>query len=77
MRGLKLFFVAVVSLLGAILAGAQTLERGDIDGTVFDASHAAVPRANVTLSSPSTGFQRTTAADPAGHYQFLQVPPGV
>ncbi|PYV26482.1 MAG: hypothetical protein DMG27_06685 [Acidobacteria bacterium] len=63
-------FCAATTVLG------QTLERGEISGTVYDPNHAVVPRAEVTLSSPSTGFERTVPSDDSGSYVFTQVPAG-
>jgi hypothetical protein len=68
-------------LLGALAwatgAYAQTLERGEIHGTTYDASHAPVPKAKVTLSNPSTGYQRTIVSGDDGSFDFLQIPAGV
>ncbi|HYL13342.1 MAG TPA: carboxypeptidase regulatory-like domain-containing protein [Terriglobales bacterium] len=59
-----------------VVAVGQTLERGDINGTVYDPNHAVLPNAAVTLSSASTGFQRAVHSDNDGRFQFAQVPPG-
>jgi hypothetical protein len=69
--------VLVVSMLMcAGLAAAQTLERGDIHGIVYDPAHAVIPGAKLSLVSPSTGFQRSAESDANGAYNFAQVPPG-
>ncbi len=64
------------ALICTCLLMGQTLERGDVHGTVLDPAHAVIPNAKVTLSSSSTGFQRNVVTDAAGHYNFPQVPPG-
>ena len=58
------------------LCFAQTLERGAVHGTVYDASRAAVGGAKVTLSNPSTGFRREMQTTGDGGYDFEAVPPG-
>lgn len=63
-------------LFWTITALAQTLERGEIHGTIFDPNHAVVPKARVTLSSPATGFKRSVEADDSGSYVFAQIPAG-
>lgn len=73
-------FTTVVCLLGLLLCGAlspaQTFDRGELRGTVYDKSHAAVPNVKMTLSNPSTGFKRETQSNETGGYTFAQVPPG-
>jgi hypothetical protein len=80
MRMLKATGLALC-LLGALAWAtstyAQTLERGEIHGTTYDASHAPVPKAKVTLSNPSTGYQRTIVSGDDGSFDFLQIPAGV
>src|SRR5437870_1940701 len=66
----------LVAFSAATTALGQTLERGEISGTVYDPNHAVVPRAQVTLSSPSTGFERTVPSDDSGSYVLTQVPAG-
>src|SRR5690242_8634286 len=65
-----------VTLVFSCLAFSQTLERGDINGTVYDPAHAVIPQAKVSLLSPATGYQRTVETDAAGQFHFPQVPPG-
>ncbi len=60
----------------ALSVSGQTLQQGEISGTVYDASHSVVPKATVTLSNSSTGFKRTVQSDAAGLYVLAQVPPG-
>jgi hypothetical protein len=73
-------FARLMCLLGTILwvaaMSAQTLERADLQGTVYDPKHAVVAGATVTLSSPSTGFQRTAKTSDSGEFHFVQLPPG-
>jgi hypothetical protein len=66
----------MAALVWTVGAPAQTLDRGSIRGTVYDKTHAAVPKAKVTLSNASTGFKREDETDSSGGYNFAQVPAG-
>src|SRR6266496_13872 len=68
---LSLLVVAVASTL----CFAQTLERGAVHGTIYDASHAVVANAKVTLSNSSTGFRREMTTTGDGGFTFEAVPP--
>ena len=50
--------------------------RATLQGTVSDASHAAVPGATVLLKNNETGIDRQTTTDSEGHYVFPFVVPG-
>jgi len=75
---MKLFCIALsLLILGAPKARAQSTSTGaQLSGTVVDPAEALVPGANITLSSESSGFTRTTTSDALGLYRFLQVPAG-
>lgn len=73
-------------LLALMLAGllftasptpAQTLERGEIRGFVYDSSHSIVPSARVTISNPSTGYKHELTTDASGFFDFASLLPGV
>lgn len=66
-----------IALGGRSNAGAQTLDRGEINGTIRDASGAVLPGVNVTLRDTRTGFERTTISDTTGLYSGLLLPLGV
>jgi hypothetical protein len=57
------------------MAGGQTF-RGAIQGTVLDSSGAAVPGAEVTVTSTDTNLVRKVTADDAGAYLFGELPLG-
>ena len=80
MRMWKVMFLAVVlavSLIAVTNANAQTFDRGEIHGFVYDTSHAVVPKAKLTLSNPSTGYKRENTSDASGAYAFPQILPGI
>ncbi len=67
-----------IALLACIPAAqAQTFDRGEVHGVVYDQTHATVANAKVTIFNPSTGYQRTLDTGTAGAYAFPQLVPGV
>jgi outer membrane receptor protein involved in Fe transport len=54
---------------------AQTF-RGGIQGTVTDATGAAVAGAKITVTSSETGLVRSTETDSGGNYVFSELPLG-
>jgi hypothetical protein len=69
-------FTLALALVPSLISRAQTLERGAISGTVYDASHAGVPGAKVALTNPSTGIRRELTTQADGSYDFENVSPG-
>ena len=55
---------------------AQTF-NGNLAGTVSDASGAALPGANLQLTSPSTGLTLTATSSAEGNYLFVDLPVGL
>ncbi|HZS50272.1 MAG TPA: carboxypeptidase-like regulatory domain-containing protein, partial [Bryobacterales bacterium] len=47
-----------------------------VEGTVTDASQAAVPEAQVTLTNQLTQVVHRTTTSEAGFFRILQLPPG-
>ncbi len=68
--------IGTVVLLLASLQPALAQYNAVLQGTVTDASGAAVPGANITLTDQATGVERTTSTDQAGFYHFTEIPPG-
>jgi hypothetical protein len=67
--------VVVLWILSGCLAEAQ-LFPGRITGVVRDAQGAVVAGANVKLSNPATGQERTIVSDANGEFNFPQLPIG-
>jgi hypothetical protein len=67
--------MVVILTFASSLTYAQTT-FGSIVGTVTDASGAAVPQAQVTLTNIDTSAKRTTITGAAGLYEFPNVTPG-
>ncbi len=72
------YFSICLCLCVILLAGNLFSQdyRATVQGTVVDASHAAVPSAKVTLSNVGTGVATTQNTDDSGHYLFDFVQPG-
>src|SRR3954454_3873329 len=68
---LLIFGVLLPNLHAQSEAGGATL-----NGTVTDATGAAVASAKVTATSPATGFTRTVQTSEAGLYTFPRIPVG-
>ncbi len=79
MNGRLLPYVFRVCLVSAIILSGLSLfaeVTGTVQGTVLDASGAAVPNATVTLRNMDTGLVRTVKTTSTGAYEFLSVPVG-
>ena len=77
LAAVMIVFSITAILLAAPSATAQSLERGEIRGVVYDSSHGLVVGATVTISNPSTGYKRELTTDTTGSYDFAQLLPGV
>jgi len=68
--------VAILVLVAGIgIAIAQT-ETGQITGTIFDPSGAAIPNATVTVVDTATQATRSTVTTTGGVYEFPSLLPG-
>src|SRR5215469_10254349 len=56
---------------------AQEAQQGTITGFVFDASHAPIPHAEVTVTSRATGQSRAEKTADSGLFTFAAFDPGV
>ncbi len=57
-------------------AQAVSVNGGSIQGTITDNSGAVVPHAQVTVTSPQTGYKRVLTTDGSGLYTIGPVNPG-
>ncbi|MGA9071404.1 MAG: carboxypeptidase regulatory-like domain-containing protein [Terracidiphilus sp.] len=69
------FFFAFLACICVSGASAQTF-RGSIQGTITDSTGAAIPGAQVTVTSPSTGLSRTVIANDRGEFIASELPLG-
>src|SRR6186713_1320592 len=82
----SLFTMRALVILGALalsagiaapIVWAQSGTSGTIGGTIRDESGGALPGVTVTLSSPVLQLrQLVQVSDPAGNYQFVDIPAG-
>ena len=68
----------VVTLLALCLPGrvAAQLDRGEITGTVEDASGAVVPKATVLVHNGATNADTTLTTDDKGYFSAPLLQPG-
>ena len=77
MRRLLFVLLALVALLAALPVFAQSqATTGVIEGTVVDASGAAVPGVTVTVRNTATGYQVVVVTDSAGRFRAVLLPLG-
>ena len=78
MNSHKLWFpiLATVLLLACCVTAHGQSTFGSVSGTVKDATGAAVPDAQVTLTSTATDAKQTFTTDQNGLYSFVNVSPG-
>ena len=62
--------VCLCLFLGRSSLWAQATATGTLQGSVFDSSHATLPKAELTLINPSAGFTRTQSSSESGSYRF-------
>jgi hypothetical protein len=74
--GIGILMACIALLAWASPAQAQ-LTSASVNGTVRDASGAALPGATVVLRSPATNTARTSTSNQTGGYTFIDVDPGV
>ena len=72
--GYRCALAIAVLVCASATAGAQTMAV--LQGRVFDASGAVLPRATVTVRGPSTGFVVSASSDAEGRYQVPAIPAG-
>jgi hypothetical protein len=68
--------VAVAGLLSASIGFAQSMNAGDIRGTVTDATGAVIPGAKVTVTNDATQVAKTFTTDSAGLYDTSSIVSG-
>jgi|KBSMisStaDraftv2_1062788.scaffolds.fasta_scaffold00168_15 hypothetical protein len=71
-----LVFAGFVATTSAPVVCAQSNISGDITGTVTDASGAALPNAQVTVTSMEKGQAKVVTTDKVGDFRVPLLPPG-
>jgi hypothetical protein len=75
MRKFLALLLLCFSLTSAVIAKAQQT-LGSLNGTVLDASGAAVPGSVITVTAEAIGVTRTTKAQSNGFFQIFNLPVG-
>jgi hypothetical protein len=77
MKNLILRFTALIAVaLAASFSSFGQSVTGDLAGTVFDASGAGIPNANVVGKNEATGVETKTQTATTGEYRFSNLPIG-
>src|SRR4051812_30780657 len=71
-----LVFAGFTATTSAPVVYAQSNISGDITGTVTDASGAALPNAQVTVTSVEKGQSKAVTTDKVGDFRVPLLPPG-
>jgi len=65
-----------VLVLSCLVPGVAQVNTATLSGTVIDPQGLAVRSARVTVTSATTGAERTIVVDEDGRYVFIGLPPG-
>ncbi len=76
-RSAARYALLLVASTAFTIAGHAQQTLGSINGTVLDASGAAVPGATVTATNTGTNFSARTTSQGSGFYQIFNLPIGV
>src|SRR5579871_5214399 len=76
MKKLFVWLLCVSCLLISASALLAQANSGDLTGTVFDSSGAAIPNATVVALDDSTGVRTTAQTNAGGVYRFTNLPAG-
>ncbi|HJU11702.1 MAG TPA: TonB-dependent receptor, partial [Candidatus Binataceae bacterium] len=78
-RSKKLAFALLTAFFGLLIMTSPALAQSTatLQGTVTDASNAAVPAAKVVVHNQATGVERTTQTDQSGAYLVPGLLPGL
>ena len=71
----RILFLVVLSLALHLVVSAQT-HRASLRGTIYDATGAAIPGAEIKLTNVATGETRTITSGDGGEYTISAISPG-
>ena len=72
----RVVYLAASILLGLLPSLVEGQSTATIQGTVTDATNAAVPNVNISVRNTGTSEERTTRSDSAGAYLVPSLVPG-
>src|SRR5580704_8191897 len=70
------YLLTFVALFFAALSQLMGQDVGTLTGTVTNAAGAAVPQANISIKSNSSGFSQSVITDASGNFTISNLPPG-
>jgi hypothetical protein len=70
----KSLFATFLFILSLSLLPSASAQSTSVTGTVVDQSGAVVPKANVDIRNPVSGFERSTVTDNSGKFSIPNVP---
>src|SRR5882724_8673278 len=73
----RVISLAILLLLTAVNAAAQSASSGTVSGQVTDPQGAALTGAEIRMTDPLTSSTRTTLTNDAGRFSFISVTPSV
>src|SRR5215472_13426622 len=76
MRTKNLRIGSILFLLVACLISFAQSISGDLIGTIYDATGAAIPNATVVGKNEATGVETVTRSGATGEYHLANLPPG-
>ena len=76
MRTRFCFVAILITLLATVTTRAQQITTGVIQGTVTDATGAALPGVTIEARNVNTNLVRSQVTESDGRFVFLQLPPG-
>ena len=71
-----MYRLLLIVVLSCTTAGHAQQTLGSVNGTVIDASGAAIAGSTVTITAPDIGVTRTVAAGSNGYFQIFNLPVG-
>ncbi|HYK36076.1 carboxypeptidase-like regulatory domain-containing protein [Alloacidobacterium sp.] len=76
LRGIVSAFLRICGLIVVALPlqAQSTSNSGTVSGTVTDPTGAVVPAATISIRNAVSQYERTTATNQAGFFQFTNVP---
>ena len=76
MRTRFCFVAILITLIATVTTRAQQITTGVIQGTVTDATGAALPGVTIEARNVNTNLVRSQVTESDGRFVFLQLPPG-
>ena len=76
MRTRFCFVAILITLIATVTTRAQQITTGVIQGTVADATGAALPGVTIEARNVNTNLVRSLVTESDGRFVFLQLPPG-